>query len=50
LIEHRCRVGTYDDRLNFFIGGTALMALMRERGGMKGVRANIVDYRHVIYA
>ena len=50
LIGHRLRVRLYDDRLDLFIGGTALMTLTRGRVGANGKHAHVVDYRHVIHA
>ena len=50
LIGHRLRVRLYDDRLDLFIGGTALMTLTRGRATASGKRDHIVDYRHVIHA
>jgi transposase InsO family protein len=50
LIGHRLRVRLYDDRLDLFIGGTALMTLTRGRAAPTGKRGHVVDYRHVIHA
>ena len=50
LIGHRLRVRLYDDRLNLFIGGTALMTVTRGRANAIGKHAHVVDYRHVIHA
>ena len=50
LIGHRLRVRLYDDRLDLFIGGTALMTLTRGRPTKTGKHAHVVDYRHVIHA
>ena len=50
LIGHRLRVRLYDDRLDLFIGGTALMTLTRGRATAAGKRDHVVDYRHVIHA
>ena len=50
LIGHRLRVRLYDDRLDLFIGGTALMTLTRGRAGATGKHGHVVDYRHVIHA
>ena len=50
LIRHRLRVRLYDDRLDLFIGGTALMTLTRGRPTTAGKQAHVVDYRHVIHA
>jgi transposase InsO family protein len=50
LIGHRLRVRLYDDRLDLFVGGTALMTLARGRPTKTGKHAHVVDYRHVIHA
>jgi transposase InsO family protein len=50
LIGHRLRVRLYDDRLDLFIGGTALMTLTRGRAAATGKHGHVVDYRHVIHA
>jgi hypothetical protein len=50
LIGHRLRARLYDDRLDLFIGGTALMTLTRGRPAATGKHAHVVDYRHVIHA
>jgi len=50
LIGHRLRVRLHDDRLELFIGGTALMTLARGRAETTGKHAHVVDYRHVIHA
>ena len=50
LIGHRLRVRLYDDRLDLFIGGTALITLARGRVTANGKHAHVVDYRHVIHA
>ena len=50
LIGHRLRVRLYDDRLDLFVGGTALMTLTRGRPAKTGKHAHVVDYRHVIHA
>lgn len=50
LIGHRLRVRLYDDRLELFLGGTALMRLERGRPGGNGRHGHVVDYRHVIHA
>ena len=49
LIGHRLRVRLYDDRLDLFIGATALMTLPRGRAAA-GKHGHVVDYRHVIHA
>ena len=51
LIGHRLNVHLYDDRLDCFLGATALLTLRRGRppqGSSK--RGHVVDYRHVIHA
>jgi hypothetical protein len=50
LIGHRLRVRLYDDRLELFLGGTALMTLQRGRPGVNGKHGHVIDYRHVIHA
>ena len=50
LIGHRLRVRVYDDRLECFLGTTALMTLRRGRPHPSGKRGHVVDYRHVIHA
>ena len=50
LIGHRLRVRLYDDRLELFLGGTALMTLRRGRPVPDGKHGHVVDYRHVIHA
>jgi hypothetical protein len=50
LIGHRLRVRLYDDRLELFLGGTALMTLQRGRPGANGRHGHVIDYRHVIHA
>ncbi len=50
LIGHRLRVRLYDDRLECFLGSTALMALRRGRPHPSGKHGHVVDYRHVIHA
>jgi transposase InsO family protein len=50
LIGHRLRVRLYDDRLEVFLGATALMTLRRGRSGGNGRRGHVVDYRHVIHS
>lgn len=50
LIGHRLRVRLYDDRLELFLGASALMALPRGRPGERGKHGHVVDYRHVIHA
>src|SRR3954451_11582830 len=50
LIGHRLRVRLYDDRLECFLGATALMTLRRGRPHPGGKHGHVVDYRHVIHA
>jgi hypothetical protein len=50
LIGHRLRVRLYDDRLECFLGATALMTLRRGRSHPSGKRGHVIDYRHVIHA
>lgn len=50
LIGHRLRVRLYDDRLEIFMGGTALMTLSRGRAHPDGRHDQVVNYRHVIHA
>ena len=50
LIGHRLRVRLYDDRLECFLGATALMTLRRGRPHPSGKHGHVVDYRHVIHA
>ena len=50
LIGHRLRVRLYDDRLDCFLGATALMTLRRGRPHPNGKHGHVVDYRHVIHA
>ena len=50
LVGHQLAVRTYDDRLELFLGATALMTLRRGRRGPGGRSGHVVDYRHVIHA
>ena len=50
LIGHQLRVRVFDDRLELFIGATALMTLPRGKAAANGKRGHVVDYRHVIHA
>jgi transposase InsO family protein len=50
LIGHRLRVRLYDDRLECFLGATALMTLRRGRPHPSGKHGHVVDYRHIIHA
>jgi hypothetical protein len=50
LIGHRLRVRLYDDRLECFLGATALMTLRRGRPQSNGKHGHVINYRHVIHA
>jgi transposase InsO family protein len=50
LIGHRLRVRLYDDRLECFLGTTAMMTLRRGRPASENKGGHVVDYRHVIHA
>ncbi len=50
LIGHRLRVRLYDDRLELFLGGTALMTLERGRASREGSHGHVVNYHHVIHS
>ena len=50
LIGHRLRVRLYDDRLDLFLGGTALMTVPRGRASASGKHGHVVDYHHVIHS
>ena len=50
LIGHRLRVRLYDDRLELFLGGTALMTLKRGRAFRNGSHGHVVNYHHVIHS
>jgi len=50
LIGHRLRVHLYDDRLECFLGATAMMTLRRGRPLSPSKGGHVVDYRHVIHA
>ena len=50
LIGHRLRVRLYDDRLEVFLGGTALMTLKRGRASRDGSHGYVVNYHHVIHS
>ena len=50
LIGHRLRVRLYDDRLELFLGGTALMTLERGRPSRDGSHGHVVNYHHVIHS
>jgi len=50
LIGHRLRVHLYDDRLECFLGATAMMTLRRGRPVSESKGGHVVDYHHVIHA
>lgn len=50
LIGHQLRVRLYDDRLDLFLGGTALMTLTRGRALRDGSHGHVVNYHHVIHS
>lgn len=50
LIGHRLRIHLYDDRLELFVGGSAVETLPRTRCDSKGNRAHVVKYHHVIHS
>ena len=50
LIGHRLRVRIYDDRLECFLGATAIVTLQRGRPISECKGGHVVDYRHVIHA
>ena len=50
LIGHRLRVRLYDDRLELFLGGTALMPLERGRASREGSHGHVINYHHVIHS
>ena len=50
LIGHQLRVRLYDDRLELFLGGTALMTLQRGRPTREGSHGHVVNYHHVIHS
>jgi len=50
LVGHQLRVRLYDDRLELFVGGSALMHLPRGRAQGGGKHGHVVDYHHVIHA
>jgi hypothetical protein len=49
LIGHRLMVRLYDDRLELFIGATALMTVPRGRAHSSGKHGHVVSYHHVIH-
>ena len=50
LIGHRLRVRLYDDRLECFLGSTAMMTVRRGQPVSENKGGHVVDYRHVIHA
>lgn len=50
LIGHQLRIRLYDDGLEVFLGGTALMTLRRGRALRDGSHGHVVNYRHVIHS
>ena len=50
LIGHRLRIRVYDDRLECFLGATALFTLRRGRPLSANKLGHVIDYRHVIHA
>jgi transposase InsO family protein len=50
LIGHRLRVRLYDDRLECFLGSTAMMTVRRGEPVSESKGGHVVDYRHVIHA
>ena len=50
LIGHRLRVRLYDDRLECFLGSTAMMTVRRGQPVSDNKGGHVVDYRHVIHA
>ena len=50
LIGHRLRVRLFDDRLECFLGSTAMMTLRRGQPVSESKGGHVVDYRHVIHA
>lgn len=50
LIGHQLRVRLYDDRLELFLGSTALLTLPRGRASSSGSHGHVVDYHHVIHS
>jgi hypothetical protein len=50
LIGHRLRVRLYDDRLELFLGATALQTLPRGRPTPGGSHGHVVNYHHVIHS
>lgn len=50
LVGHQLRIRLYDDRLELFLGGTALMTLPRGRVSSTGSHGHVVNYHHVIHS
>ncbi|MGE4417971.1 MAG: IS21 family transposase [Marinobacterium sp.] len=50
LIGHQLRIRLYDDRLELFLGGSALMTLPRGRASSSGSHGHVVNYHHVIHS
>ena len=50
LIGHRLRVRLYDDRLECFLGSTAMMTVRRGQPVSESKGGHVIDYRHVIHA
>ena len=50
LVGHQLTVRVYDERLELFLGTTALMQLPRGRVQANGCNGHVVDYRHVIHS
>lgn len=50
LVGHRLRVRLYDDRLELFVGSSAVDTLPRARCDARGNRTHVVNYRHVIHS
>ena len=52
LIGHRLKLHIHDDRLDCFLGGTAVLTLPRGRApqGGKGKHGHVIDYHHVIHS
>jgi hypothetical protein len=50
LIGHRLRVRLYDDRLECFLGSTAMMTVRRGQPVSDSKGGHVVDYQHVVHA
>lgn len=50
LIGHQLRVRLYDDRLELFLGSSALLTLPRGRASSNGSHGHVVNYHHVIHS